>query len=162
KTTGTRPPPRTYPAPPLPYNTGSASLPPDRFGRTMATPTTDLLEIILRECAGTRPQPWYPYDYARDTGLPRDALDEPLDRLRLGGLVRLADWVQGKGQGYTLTPAGERVLARPRLLDRLREGVVPRAEPPAPRFQEEQVPGLERARAVRDALLDRSRPVATL
>jgi membrane associated rhomboid family serine protease len=128
----------------------------------MATPTTDLLEIILRECAGARPQPWYPYDYARDTGLPRDALDEPLDRLRLGGLVRLTDWVQGKGQGYTLTPAGERVLARPRLLDRLREGVVPRAEPPAPRFQEEQAPGLERARAVRDALLDRSRPVATL
>jgi membrane associated rhomboid family serine protease len=130
----------------------------------MATPTTDLLEIILRECAGARPQPWYPSDYARDTGVPRDALDESLDRLRLAGLIRLTDWVQGKGQGYTLAPGGERVLEKPRLLDRLRAGVVPRAEePPPPLVQPEERPaGWERARAVRDALLTRSRPVVTL
>jgi membrane associated rhomboid family serine protease len=129
----------------------------------MATPATDLLEIILRECAAARPAPWYPGDYARATGLPREALDEPLDRLRLAGLVRLTDWVQGKGQGYALTAAGEKVLGRPRLLDRLREGVVPRAEePPVPRQVEGQVPGLERARAVRDALTDPARPVVTL
>ena len=102
----------------------------------MATPTTDLLEIILRECAGSRPEPWYPSEYARATGVPRPTLDEPLDRLRLGGLVRLTDWVQGKGQGYTLTPAGEQVLERPRLLQRLRDGAVPRAEA-APVFDDE-------------------------
>jgi membrane associated rhomboid family serine protease len=130
----------------------------------MANPTTDLLEMILRECAGARPQPWYPSEYAQATGLARAALDPPLDQLRLGGLIRLTDWEQGKGQGYTLTPAGEQVLDKPRLLGRLREGVVPvaRVAERAPRGQEQKPPGWERAKAVKDALLGSSRPVVTL
>jgi membrane associated rhomboid family serine protease len=128
----------------------------------MASPVTDLLEIILRECAGARPGPWYPSDFARATGVPRDALDAGLDQLRLGGLVRLTDWVQGKGQGYALTVAGEKVLEKPRLVDRLRAGVVPRAETPRLREQEQRAPGWERARAVHDALISPSRPTATL
>jgi membrane associated rhomboid family serine protease len=130
----------------------------------MASPSTDLLEMILRECAGARPQPWYPSEYARATGVQREALDSPLDQLRLGGLIRLTEWEQGKGQGYTLTPAGETVLEKPKLLGRLREGVVPVTRTAAPDLpgHEQEPPGWERARAVRDALLDSSRPVATL
>jgi membrane associated rhomboid family serine protease len=129
----------------------------------MASPSTELLEMVLRECAAARPQPWYPSDYASQTGVPREALNSSLDHLRMGGLIRLTDWVQGKGQGYTLTPAGERVLGRPRLLGRLRDGEVPavRAAEPAP-WQENKPRGWERAKAVKAALLDSSRPVVTL
>ena len=42
--------------------------------------------------------------------------------LRLGGLIRIADWAQGKGQGYALTPEGASVLESPRELARLRSG----------------------------------------
>jgi membrane associated rhomboid family serine protease len=131
----------------------------------MASPPTELLEMVLRECAAARPQPWYPSDYASQTGVPREALNTSLDHLRMGGLIRLTDWVQGKGQGYTLTAAGERVLDRPRLLGRLRDGEVPAvraAEPAAAPWQEHKPPGWERAKAVKAALLDSSRPLVTL
>jgi membrane associated rhomboid family serine protease len=128
----------------------------------MPVPNTDLLEMILRDCAGARPGPWYPADYVQATGVARDALDAALDQLRMAGLVTLTDWVQGKGQGYALTSAGQIVLERPRLLERLRAGVIPRPQAPRPRFQEERAPGLARTKAVRDALLDRPRPVVTL
>jgi rhomboid protease GluP len=137
----------------------------------MASAPTDLLEIILRACAAAKPQPWYPSDYAKATGLPRDILDASLDQLRLGGLVRLTDWMQGKGQGYVLTPAGELVLERPRLVERLRAGDVPRAEAPsssaaptpgARSWNGEKPPGWERAKAIREALLTQTRPTITL
>jgi membrane associated rhomboid family serine protease len=131
----------------------------------MASPPTELLEMILRECAAARPQPWYPADYTQGTGVPRDDLDASLDQLRLGGLIRLTDWIPGKGQGYTLTPAGERVLDRPRLLGQLRGGAVPAVRtgpPPGPTWQEDKPPGWERAKAVKAALLDSARPVITL
>jgi membrane associated rhomboid family serine protease len=136
----------------------------------MAAAPTDLLEILLRACAAAGPQPWYPSDYAKATGIPRHVLDDSLDQLRLGGLVRLTDWVQGKGQGYVVTPAGERVLERPRLLERLRAGDVPRddgaaaAAPPSlgPRaWPGEKPSGWERAKAVRDVLLTPTRPMVT-
>jgi len=41
----------------------------------------------------------------------RDALDAPLNQLRLAGLVRVAEWERGLGQGYVLTPQGEIALA---------------------------------------------------
>jgi len=77
-------------------------------------------------------------------------------------LIRLTDWVQGKGQGYSLTPAGETVLEKPRLLDRLRAGVVPRPAAARPPLQEERPPTWERTRAIRDALTAPTRPRATL
>src|SRR5439155_27258833 len=73
---------------------------------TMASQTNELLEILLRECQAAAPEPWYPSDYARQTGVARETIDADLDRLRLAGLLRLSDWVQGKGQGYVLTPEG--------------------------------------------------------
>src|SRR6267378_5751680 len=83
------------------------------------------LEMILRLCAAEAPKPWYPSVYTQTTGEPRDRLDPHLDRLRLGGFVQLTDWVQGKGQGYALTPAGGQLLEQPRLLARLRNGDLP-------------------------------------
>jgi membrane associated rhomboid family serine protease len=82
----------------------------------MAEATGDFLELILRECAASSPEPWYPADYARNSGTSRDSLDPDLDRLRMSGLIRLTDWVQGKGQGYALTEEGQRTLQNPRLL----------------------------------------------
>ena len=90
----------------------------------MANPNTELLEIILRECAAARPQPWYPSEYARATGVPRAPLDDALDELRANGLVHLTPWVEGHGQGYQLTQHGMEVLVQPRLLARLRQGQV--------------------------------------
>jgi membrane associated rhomboid family serine protease len=56
-------------------------------------------------------QAWYPSRHAAATGASRDALDEPLNQLRAAGLVRIAEWKRGSGQGYVLTPAGESTLA---------------------------------------------------
>ncbi len=132
----------------------------------MAEPTTDVLEMVLRDVASARTEPWYPADYAQATGVPREQLDACLDRLRLSGLVRLTDWVQGRGQGYTLTPEGAQVLDSPRLLARLREGrELPRrleaAPEPAPRSLREPGTAWDRGEAIRAALLDQSRPVFT-
>jgi rhomboid protease GluP len=83
------------------------------------------LVAILRHCAAAAPEPWYPSAHARTTGIPRDSLDSPLERLRLGGLVELTPWTQGNGQGYRLTPQGEEVLHAPRQLNLLRAGRMP-------------------------------------
>jgi membrane associated rhomboid family serine protease len=65
---------------------------------------------VLRWIASSADRPWFPSQYSSETGVPRDALDEPLNQLRLAGLVAVATWVKGKGQGYTITPEGERIL----------------------------------------------------
>lgn len=88
----------------------------------------------MRGCAAALPGPWYPAAAAQELGIARERLDQHLDQLRLAGLVRLTEWVQGKGQGYAVTPQGQTVLESPRLLARLRQGEAPAvaaAEPPA-------------------------------
>ena len=80
----------------------------------MAETTVPSMEDILRLCATAAPNPWYPSEYVRSTGIPRDNLDLPLERLRVGGLIRLTVWVKGTGQGYVLTPEGEEALQSPR------------------------------------------------
>jgi len=82
-------------------------------------------EMILQLCANSAPEPWYPADFARSMDIPPNRLDEPLDQLRLAGLIELTDWISGKGQGYQLTPDGEAVFHSPRLLARLRAGQLP-------------------------------------
>jgi membrane associated rhomboid family serine protease len=122
----------------------------------------DLLEIILRECASARPNPWYPGEFAKATGLPREGLDACLDRLRLNGLLELTPWVQGHGQGYRITAHGGTVLETSRLLSRLRQGEVPEARPePAPVASDSLGLRQLRGEQVRSALLDDSRPVIT-
>jgi membrane associated rhomboid family serine protease len=129
----------------------------------MATAHTELLEIILRECAAAQGRPWYPSAFASATGVPREPLEACLDQLRLNGLVQLTPWVQGHGQGYQLTPAGAEVLRQPRLLAKLREGEVPQVRLPAaaePAPSRHALAGL-RGEKVRNALLDDSRPLVT-
>ncbi len=121
------------------------------------------LEAILRRCAEAAPQPWYPSLYAEQSGTARDTLDPYLDQLRMAGLVHLTDWVQGRGQGYALTPQGQEVLHNPRYLARLvANGEVPRLEhleprPPVEAWQ----PIHERREAIREALLGPHFPAVT-
>lgn len=129
----------------------------------MAEPSNELLEMLLRECQATTPQPWYPSIYVKETGLDRGMIDHELDRLRMTGLLRLTEWVQGNGQGYVLTPEGMQVLQSPRLLRQLRDGkpvtlrVEPIEEPAA--FRDSP---WDRGEAVREVLINPAKPRATL
>jgi rhomboid protease GluP len=80
-------------------------------------------EDLLRLCAAAAPEPWYPKKYVEESGAPRRELDVLLNELRLGGLLRLADWQKYSGQGYLLTPLGAEVLKSPSSLAQLRNGV---------------------------------------
>src|SRR5262249_54395808 len=75
-------------------------------------------------------------------------------RLRLDELIQLTDWVEGKNQGYRLTPEGQHVLQTPRDLKLLQEGKLPSrrlvAEPPPPAT--ERVTTFERGEVVRTVL----------
>jgi rhomboid protease GluP len=128
-----------------------------------ASPST--YEFILRQCAAVDPQPWYPSAYVPADGISRADLDRALDDLRLGGLVRLTEWVPGQGQGYALTPEGGRVVASPGVLAKLRAWKPSRAleaeRPRAERSGEQGVTPLERGDAVRNALTDPSPPWVT-
>jgi membrane associated rhomboid family serine protease len=130
----------------------------------MTDPATERLEQILRQCAQAAPHPWYPRAYAEATGTPRDALDAPLERLRMRGLIRLTEWEPGDGQGYALTPEGERVLKSPRLLAQLRAGHLPQGPAADDHEGHRRRPGMttyDRGEAIRAALLGQSRPVVT-
>ena len=61
---------------------------------------------VLRWVAEAGGAPWFPANHAAAAGLDRDSLDEPLNVLRLAGLVSVGAWVRGTGQGYVLTPEG--------------------------------------------------------
>jgi membrane associated rhomboid family serine protease len=126
----------------------------------MADQHNELLEMIMRDCA--QRNPWYPSEFARATGVNRDALDDCLDQLRINGLLQLTPWVQGQGQGYQPTAHGVEVLRQPRLLGRLRMGDIPVAPKEAPVVPSHQhaLRGL-RGEQMRAALLDDSRPLAT-
>lgn len=76
-------------------------------------------EAILKLCAAAAPAAWYPRDYAAASGVPRDSLYEPLNDLRISGLVQLTDWVKDRGQGYILTDLGQEVLGNPAYLTQL-------------------------------------------
>lgn len=67
-------------------------------------------EAVLRWVAAG-PGPWFPSAHAKQTGTPRDSLDDPLAQLRLADLVEIVAWVRGAGQGYALTAAGRATLA---------------------------------------------------
>ncbi|HYH66779.1 MAG TPA: rhomboid family intramembrane serine protease [Urbifossiella sp.] len=76
--------------------------------RAAERPSTDAILRAVVAAAG----PWFPSVHARRTGAPRPALDEAITELRNAGLVRVAAWQKGAGQGYVATPDGERVAAR--------------------------------------------------
>jgi membrane associated rhomboid family serine protease len=128
----------------------------------MTNPGTDPLEAILGLCAAAAPKPWYPRLYAEETGVSRDSLDPYLERLRLGGLIQLTEWVEGRGQGYILTPGGRRALQNRRDLDRLRgdKPIFPNGAPkPQSGPREGDPTTYERGELVREALLSPPNPV---
>ncbi|MBX7104051.1 MAG: rhomboid family intramembrane serine protease [Gemmataceae bacterium] len=78
---------------------------------TTPNPSHAVLIDLLRAIAAADPNPWYPAQHVERTGLPRDAIDEPLALLRVQGFVRLTDWQPGTGQGYVLTMEGRRAVS---------------------------------------------------
>lgn len=124
--------------------------------------SSDQLEALLRECQQAAPEPWYPSADAERAGAERATIDAGLDRLRMGGLVRLTDWVQGKGQGYVLTPEGALVLQNPQLLRRLRDGRPLPIEPtPEIAIPQPATSTWQRGEAVRAVILNPGKPVVT-
>ena len=117
----------------------------------MALTHRELLTDILRACYEAAPNPLYPSRFAQEKDVDRADLDRALDELRLKGLVRLTEWVQGLGQGYTLTQAG---------LDVLENGLRPGAPlPSAPQVALHPDPEVEEP--LETPLLARGRPVVT-
>lgn len=90
---------------------------------------------ILRWCAAATPELWFASEGAAAHRVAREALNEPLRLLREAGLVVVADWVQGRGQGYRLTAAGERVAGG--------GGPIPLTPPRASESAEGDPPGRE-------------------
>jgi rhomboid protease GluP len=84
---------------------------------------SSLRETLLRQCLAAQPNPWYPKEFARSNGVEREALYSPLNDLRIANLVQLSEWIEGKGQGYTITPLGKEVLSDPLFLAQLRDGL---------------------------------------
>jgi len=103
---------------------------------------------LLRAIAAAKPQIWFPRLHAEQTGQPRDGLDEPLWLLRQAGLVQVADWIGGLGQGFQLTRDGERAVDHP---DPLSLATLPNADPDAPRS--ERPPPVMRIAIIAPALL---------
>ncbi len=106
----------------------------DELGGALPAPGPPTAESVLLAIAATG-GPWFASRYATEVSVPRDSLDEPLAELRLAGLVRVAEWVRGVGQGYALTPEGEATAADPAARAKLATAVatVPlaQADPPA-------------------------------
>jgi rhomboid protease GluP len=97
-----------------------------------------LLESILRWCESAAPEPWYAKLHATQHGIDRDSLDPPLTDLRVRRLIRLTDWLPGKGQGYLLTDEGKALLADSKAMAALRRGQLPEVPAPAPVTDEEE------------------------
>src|SRR5262249_45353688 len=118
---------------------------------------------ILRQCQAAEPEPWYPKLYAESCGVLRDSLDAPLEKLRMANLIRLTEWVQGRGQGYQLTPEGRHTLSNGRELAKVRDGKLPaRPEPvqPAPReFRGDTA--WDRGEQIREAFLNPPAPIVS-
>ena len=119
------------------------------------------LHEILRACAGAAPTPWYPKTGPLPPDMGREEVDAGLERLRLGGLVTLTEWVAGHGQGYVLTPDGVRALADPGLLRDL--GMKPPRDVNSALDEDRPARSTtwERGEAVREALLTSAAPVVS-
>src|SRR5579864_2448039 len=96
----------------------------------MSPADRELAADVLRACFEAVPLPLYPGTFTEERGFDRAALDRVLDELRIKGLVRLPEWTQGRGQGYTLTEAGLDLMRSPRGLRR--GAPIPTARLPVP------------------------------
>src|SRR3954447_21090312 len=116
----------------------------------MTAPAPPTPDVVLRLCAAEKP--WFPSEYARTSGTDRDALDEPLARLRLAGLVRIGGWEAGKGQWYVVTDAGRAALSDPPPLAALGQGNGPVAFADVSAPRPGRLTTWDRGEAVRKAL----------
>ena len=130
---------------------------------SMSEASRDPLEEILHLCARFAPAPWYPRISPVPSDFPRDRLDTYLERLRLGGLIALTEWMEGRGQGYVLTSAGKSALDDPEELQRFRAGKLPRhrERPPVEDDFSARDTFRERVEAIRTALTAPATPVVT-
>jgi membrane associated rhomboid family serine protease len=93
--------------------------------RAPHTPAAVLLAIAAVGDGGV----WFPSRYAAEAGISRDLLDDPLAELRVTGLVRVAAWERGVGQGYALTAEGRSVASDPAAVEVALESIArPAAE----------------------------------
>ncbi|HEY7428241.1 MAG TPA: rhomboid family intramembrane serine protease [Gemmataceae bacterium] len=106
------------------------------------------LESILRMCAASAPEPWYPRLYAKQTGVDTRALGRCLEELWLDGLIEKKPGNEETGPAISLTREGERVLLDPETLRRLRAG--------------EPLSSGDRGAVIRQALRGRLRPRITV
>lgn len=113
---------------------------------------SELLTRVLQACGQSAPAPMFPAEFAAATSLPRPDVDAAVDRLRTNGYVQIVDWVQGKGQGYALTPAGTAAMAEPM---ELRRPANVEAAPEAPMLQDRR---WQRGEAARLALMEPGPP----
>ncbi len=149
----------------------SAVPPPD----PVAPPTP---ADVLRWCAAAAPAVWFPSAYAHTSGVARDSIDDPLWLLRQSGLVQVADWVRGMGQGYTLTPPRQKALADPTRLTAIKPAAAPAEEDvppedadlahvpdpvaaPPPRRRNPGITAYDRGELTREAFLAPRPPVLT-
>lgn len=111
--------------------------------------------IVLGWIAASAAVAWYPLLHARATGILRDAMDEPLFALRTAGLIRVADWQQGVGQGFVATTEGHELVGHPDklalLLNSNAKTTVPLEAPITTTF--------ERGERIREAVLSPSPPI---
>ncbi|HEY7159488.1 MAG TPA: rhomboid family intramembrane serine protease [Gemmataceae bacterium] len=106
------------------------------------------LESILRLCAASAPEPWYPRLYAKQTDVDPRALAYCLEELWLNGLIDKKPGNEETGPCISLTREGERVLLDPEALRRLRAG--------------EPLSSSDRGAVIRQALRGRLRPRITV
>src|SRR5262249_18387592 len=106
------------------------------------------LESILRLCAASAPEPWYPRLYAKQSGVDSQALGLCLEELWLSGLIEKSPGNGETGPAISLTREGERVLLDPEALRRLRAG--------------EGLSPNDRGALTRQALRGRLRPLVTV
>lgn len=119
------------------------------------TPTANFLPtpaIVLRWIAASDEGGWFPSRHARDHGIPRDALDDPLSVLRNAGLIRVRDWVKGLGQAYCITAEGREFVDDPHKLAKYL------AAPISEAVRDEPPTTFERGEEACAALLERQRP----
>lgn len=128
----------------------------------------ELLVRVLRASAERSPEPLYAGPFAQSEGMDRSELDRALDRLRLAGLVRLTEWVAGKGQGYVVTPEGATALANPQFPNLARMADSFQQPAPVPHDDSETMElrrtdtAWDRGEAVRATLLEVPPPVVTM
>jgi membrane associated rhomboid family serine protease len=88
----------------------------------MSKSATSPLEQVLRLCAKSAPEPWYPRVFARETETSKEYLSEIIEHLLLDGLLERTTGSDETGPGLVLSRRGAAVLKDSEALEKLRQG----------------------------------------